>query len=671
MQYKFKLRGGIGLFFVFVFFSVFIFSNIAYASDTFNVGYKQDSVGLCREIGGGPLNIDDKVEIIMLDGPFIHGPAGAGEQSLITDVLNGNEIGYDTVGLDYGFGANPPLAGRFFHQRKSTLTGGQWLVVRVWDEPLPISPNAKFGESIPFSINFNFGNTQIYYKWLVDDINAVLPQAIPNEPTLVANDLPVAGIVSYPDPNVPGDDGLTKPKVTVRCSSKVGGRYYKFKLIRQGKADLDSGPIYYDNTKHMAPIVDGNLDISYTFNLDMDDAGLPFDYEVVAGNSYGETVVVNATGNDDVPPNTDNTIPFPITDLQAVYADGGITLTWSHPFDMSSTGGVGPCTAYAVVVSPIALVDLAVSPMPADKTNPSSITNWAESAVSIYNEPDFTSIIPTEGNLNPGDYGPEQQQTVEIGGTLSGAYFFAVKAKDSSDNWSYISNIAGVQIGEIIPPEVHVSNVSIDFVDPDGGGKNKDIITLSWTVDQPDKNAQIYTAANLAGPYNLLLGEHNLSATLADQTDDNIYYRIVEVGKKPIGAEDGTIASETAAKITEDLSPGGGFGINSVSFSQFSGGVNGLLGPILTLADLIKELKQQNAAIDVIQDKVTFIGYWAQGANGYYDLNEGEGGIIKGKIASTGVEEEILEPIDLEKSYQISIAPVLEDVSLAVAGKLK
>jgi len=294
--------------------------NSTFASSTFDVGYTSSSTRFCKDSSSGPnIAVNSLVQIILLDsadgviyGPSLSGNVATQHNEVLTSslgVTNGDRMGYDTVGSTEG------QAGHFFHQRQAIAPDNKWYIARVWN-----SLNTHFGESYPFQINFNFESSDINYQYFEEDILAILPKAAP---IFTTNDITAEVIQG---------SGSTSPIITLKGKTKLGTRFYKFDLYKQGATTAyKSSGLKYQESHHMAYYNDSSsYNILQPFTLSSGDDNQTYTYKVTLGNSFGLTT---AEGTITVPENGDPSLPWAITDLRAYLNDRTVTLKWTAPYD--------------------------------------------------------------------------------------------------------------------------------------------------------------------------------------------------------------------------------------------------------------------------------------------------------------------------------------------------
>lgn len=408
--------------------------------------------GEVQDIGSAALTSGCKVEAFWIGGNSkINDPKDYGVSNPLSDDYtllyksgSTGRVGDDTDTWSSFAGT----VGQFYHEwvevGHPSINSGSPLFIRVWDSAAP-GPTSKFGESVfIYAASTRTGDPppSAPNNYTLGIFKAMLPQTAPALAPVGSSLVPVGAAR-------PGES----PLLRVAFNRVVGARWYVIQ-VSQPKADpagtFDfSGP--YRSATHENPNHKADLDTSAfgaipNIALAATDDLKYFKIRVIPYNDYGPGPY-EEIGPVQIPATPDTNKPVPVTDLQAAYDStrGVITLTWSAPYDLDSHNVETPCAAYEIKVSPNGFVyppaqDPFVTGSYFGNTNPGAIDTYATaSEISAY--PGITSITPALP-LTPLAYGTAQR--LEISGSLSGGYFFALRAQDRSGSWSYISNVAGI-----------------------------------------------------------------------------------------------------------------------------------------------------------------------------------------------------------------------------------
>ena len=158
----------------------------------------------------------------------------------------------------------------------------------------------------------------------------------------------------------------------------------------------------------------------------------------------------------DLPDAFDGTVPAAITDLAASSPQTGtVSLAWTSPGD---DGAVGTATAYDVRYA----------------TAPITEANFAQAS----------ALASPPAPLAAGT-----AQAMQFTLPNNQAYYFAIKTRDEVDNWSALSNVAQVSLGDTTPPAAITNLVAVS---PAAG-----IVSLSWTAPGDDGNSSVATAYDI------------------------------------------------------------------------------------------------------------------------------------------------------------------------------
>jgi hypothetical protein len=357
--------------------------------------------------------------------------SGSGTGTSADDQLTtatGNSMGddADTVGQFSGTG------GKYFHYfRYETTSAINKFYVRVWDSD-PSLLTAKFNESEIVAAAVGTDTYIIPNNIGLSDINVIFPKAGPTGPVSATSGTPAF------------DSTAIKWNVPLSWNTAFGARKYE---VYQVADSSGSTPVLI----HTMINPDGRASSNTMDPRNWTWTGLneltTYYVMIRAVNAFGtlDSNVMSFTTA--IYP--DLTVPIAVTDLTASYypTASSITLSWSPPFDNDRSGALAACASYDIRVSREALVDLPQVPFTVGQTNPYNMTSW-NSANSITTFTDFSPAptIPAPVTLTDP---PPPRQSCEIRGSLTGTYYFALKAQDASGNISYISNVAGIvtQVG--------------------------------------------------------------------------------------------------------------------------------------------------------------------------------------------------------------------------------
>ncbi|MFC1540625.1 hypothetical protein ACFL4J_01140 [Candidatus Margulisiibacteriota bacterium] len=396
---------------------------------SFNSG--SDDTWVYDSNGSTPLPSGYAVECYWVGSNGVINDPGLGDDVLIGSVKyvgNDSDTWNDFSGTD----------GRFYHDYSKTGVTASYssnIYFRIWDNAAVENPGALFGESNRVTANYDASIIPLPYNHGLTNTTVQFTQVAPAAPTL--------GTVTPQQATAGGS-----PSITINCSSAIHGRGYYFEV--SSPEATGAGPFTFNsyktattyNSVHAADTSTGSTRSSGSITLNQEHDNTYVKVRVRALNDYGNSGWTESASAYYIPETPDPTLPVPITDLQASVEGTSVTLTWSAPYDTNKSAVEEPCVEYAIRVSTEAIVDDPVAPYTASyaNTNPLSIETWSM-AQSIDTYFASSPIIPT-----PLAYATEQTVTI-TGITLSDTYFFGIKGKDASGNWSYVSNIAGVQVG--------------------------------------------------------------------------------------------------------------------------------------------------------------------------------------------------------------------------------
>ncbi len=358
--------------------------------------------GTVEDDTGAPLAVGSPVQYINASGNFIVGPlsngnvdTGAGE-SLVKSY---------TVGDDNKHHGFSNMAGEFYTDLSTITTNVNSFYVRAWNKD-PGLGDAKFGESQIFT---------------------AMPGSPPSAPSEVS--LPTFQVMfSKTAPDTPtnlGVGSILYNTATATFDASFGARYYEISW-ESGSGPVSTSPPLYNNAqRYPSP---NSTDLK---SIDMSGLSDDTDYSVrvQAVNSFGPSGWSAA-----VPFHTqrkpDLTPPQTITDLRIKDSGGSagsytVTLEWTAPYDTDRLGAPATVTGY----------DIRYSPEPILSSTLEGFVDWYLA----------TSVDPSYSTPTPLHWGLTQEVT--IAGLPAGIRSFAVKSKDTTPNWSAISNITDLQFG--------------------------------------------------------------------------------------------------------------------------------------------------------------------------------------------------------------------------------
>lgn len=390
-----------------------------------------------------------KVEAFWIgNNGVINDPTYGDDYQLPYTKVNATRLVGDDGDTWVSFTGSPNGDGHFYHEwgePSTTINAGSYLYVRVWDSANP-GAGSKFGESIDTNIRAAYGEPAPSQpsNFGLTDFSTILPQSAPvlapTGVTLSANQAPGAG---------------QAPSLTINFNKVVGARWYIIN-VSDPKAEntgeyIYAAPAYKtstsDNPVHIADI-NTVAHQAITISLNTTDDTKWFKVKVIPYNDHGAGISSESDAKL-VPETPDANIPVAVTDLIATYSQASktIMLNWSPAYDMNKYNVLTAGASYEIRVSREAITALPQTPFSAAQTNPQSISSW-DSAISIYN-PEISSLgISQVQPITPSLYSTTgDKDSATISGSFSGTYYFALKARDSSGNWSYVSNVTGVSFG--------------------------------------------------------------------------------------------------------------------------------------------------------------------------------------------------------------------------------
>jgi hypothetical protein len=398
-------------------------------------------------------------------------------------------------------------AGKFYHDYSASgaeFTSGAGMYFRVWDNAVPQAGGAVFGESNIVNAAYDANIVPLPFNHGLTNMVVQFTQAAPASPTL--------GTVT-PNQASPGGS----PTIQINANSAVHGRWYDFDV--SAPALTSGGPFtfgymtaLYENGYHAADVNTGSTR-SRTITLGQSDDDKWVKVRIRAANDYGASGWTES-GPIYIPATADPYIPVAVTDLQATLEGKNVTLSWTAPYDKNKYGTQTTCVEYDIRVSNEAIVNDAVDPFTPGTTNPLGTTTWnnAQNAATYFTT---APVVPV-----PSAFGVRQSYRI-ANISQNGTFYFAVKSKDGSGNWSYISNVAGVQLGT---PTASTETMTFTFTRAAGGvGINMLSIPFGFPLVQP-----------VIGTLYELVREINI------QAGDNVVYSIGwwdAATKKPAGYE--------------------------------------------------------------------------------------------------------------------------------------
>ena len=168
---------------------------------------------------------------------------------------------------------------------------------------------------------------------------------------------------------------------------------------------------------------------------------------------------------------TDSVAPKAISGLKATAnVDSGVTLAWAAPADNLGKAPISPVAAYDI--------------------------RYSTSAITAAN---FSSAPKWTGSLTPGL--PGAAESLVIPNLTKGTtYYFAIKSRDASNNWSLISNVVNAKPRDLIAPATITDLLSVA---PSGAAQDSAAV-LQWTA--PSDNVGVsasdirYTTAPIGDP---------------------------------------------------------------------------------------------------------------------------------------------------------------------------
>jgi len=391
---------------------------------TFDSGSDGTSV---LDSAGSPLPVGNAVQCWWVGSNGNINDPGYGDDVLIgTLKMTGDDA--DTWNLFSG------QTGKFYHDYSasgSQFVSGAGIYFRTWDNSSPEAGGSLFGESNIVSAAYDANIVPLPLNCGLTTTRALLTQAVPAAPAA-----PGATGVQAPAGGSPG--------ITITFNTAQHGRWYNLEVSQP--AASSSGPFNYTgyktttlaNTQHKA---DTNVVIVRTtsITLGQTDDDKYFKVRLNAGNDYGTTGWVESAVVH-VPATADPNIPVAITDLQATIEGRTVTISWTAPYYINKYGTQTKCSSYDIRVSTEAIVNSAVSPFSPGTTNPLGTTTWSQAqSVGSY----FASVPPIP---SPSAFGVKDSITVP-NIAQNGTFFFGIKSQSATGNTSYISNVAGVQVG--------------------------------------------------------------------------------------------------------------------------------------------------------------------------------------------------------------------------------
>src|SRR3989339_166063 len=395
----------------------------------------------------------------------INDPGSPGNDDVLIPTTD-NKIGNDNDTWSLFSGQD----GKFYHEfdlMGGAVSSGADIYIRVWDG------TTTFGESNIINVVYEEGTTPSDYSLITTEDNTGTTTLLTNG---TAPTPPALGTIT----NNGAQSGGT-PSIIITCKSSVHGRWYEFEVSTP--AATNQGPFTYiyksaksDNLKHAADINTTGPKTSGTITLGKTDDNKWIKVRARAVNVYGASAWIESVAMQ-IPETPDSNNPIAVTDLTLSKNDRSITLKWSAPYDLDKYTQPIACSGYDIRVSTEAIVGEVANPFTQGQTNASNTNTWDDTpSISTY----FMNELGKDFQLStPKAYGNPESLTISNINT-DGNYFFAIKAKDSGDKWSYISNVAGIQVGEAkaAAPEtvtytlsyeaggLGINNISIPFSTP-------------------------------------------------------------------------------------------------------------------------------------------------------------------------------------------------------------
>ena len=349
--------------------------------------------GTVKDASDGSLASGKLVQYINASGSYIVGPQGDGSVGAGETVVQSFSVGDDTD----KYNSFSSLAGKFYHGITGQSNVNNFYV-RAWDGDPSLS-GSKFGESQIFSANTDPNTPPVPNELALSDFKVMFPKSAPATPS---------GLDATP--------GSTS--ATANFNSSVGARYYVISWGTDTNASNGSTSTAYNTQRFPSPNATTGKSIGMSPLSDDTD----YYVKVKSGNSFGESswstpVLFHTTTLPDPTP------PQVVTDLgvAGTGTSGGaftVTLRWAAPYDTDRLGHHVTVEGYDIRYS----------------SSPILATNWSAA----------TSFDPSYHTPTP-FYPGTQEATVT--GLSAGLKFFAIKSKDTTPNWSEISNVTGTQLG--------------------------------------------------------------------------------------------------------------------------------------------------------------------------------------------------------------------------------
>jgi hypothetical protein len=356
-------------------------------------GTVKDSTG--ASLGSGKILQYINASGNLIVGPLANGGVGAGESLAQTYSVGDDADKYNSFSS---------LAGKFYHGITGQ-TGVNYFYVRAWDGD-PTLSGAHFGESQIFSATTNPDTPPVPNEIALSDFQAMYPKTAPAIPTNL------------------GVSPISYNTATATFNASFGARSYQ---ISWGLDATASGNTATLNNTQQFP--SPNSTDAKTIGMSGLSDDTDYWVKVEAINSFGvsgysTSYKFHTTRLPDLTP------PQTITDLRilgfaAVGATYTVTLEWTAPYDTDRLGAHVNVSGY----------DVRYGAGPILATTLEGFTDWYQA----------TSIDPTYSTPTPVSIGTTQEVTIT--GLSAGFKAFAVKSKDTTPNWSGMSNVTAAQLG--------------------------------------------------------------------------------------------------------------------------------------------------------------------------------------------------------------------------------
>jgi hypothetical protein len=356
--------------------------------------------GTVKDSTGASLASGKILQYINASGNLIVGPHSDGSIGGSESLAQTYSVG-DDADKYHSFSS---LAGKFYHGITGQ-TGVNYFYVRAWDGD-PTLAGSKFGESQIFSATTNPDTPPVPNEIALSDFQAMYPKSAPATPTNL------------------GVSPISYNTATATFNASFGARSYQISWGLDASATGSTAPLgnsqQFPSPNSTDPKTIGMSGLS-------DDT----DYwvKVEAINSFG-TSAYSSSYHFKTNRLPDLTPPQTVTDLRIRDFGGSagtfiVTLEWTAPYDADRLGTHVNVSGY----------DIRYSSDPILASTLEGFTDWFQA----------TSIDPTFATPAPIAFGSTQEVTIT--GLSAGFKAFALQSKDTTPNWSAMSNVTAAQLG--------------------------------------------------------------------------------------------------------------------------------------------------------------------------------------------------------------------------------